>query len=287
MNSPMIQIVFIVFMVAIGAILGSFACCQAWRIFLSSSGKKQVAGKQIGSRSICISCGHRLSFFENIPVISWITLRGKCKSCGEKIGLSELLSEISLAIVFLFLGLNVWSYILTIRSFDLSTVIYFVKLIILIICLVCMWIIMIYDAKWGKMPTFLLVITNILAVLFSIINIFAPVIINSAVTNYWTSLSNLALSAIILAGVYFLLYFFSHEKLVGGGDWILALAIAIILGHWWLALIALFLSNFLASIYGIVKKIRTGNSVIYFGPFLVIAFIITFLCQNWLFQFCI
>ena len=75
-------------------------------------------------------------------------------------------------------------------------------------------------------------------------------------TDAWPLVLNLIGSVAILAGIYYLLYKISREKLVGGGDWILALAIAIMLGSWWLALIALFLSNFLASIYGIAQKIK-------------------------------
>ena len=55
-------------------------------------------------------------------------------------------------------------------------------------------------------------------------------------------------SVAILSGVYYLLYFFSKEKLVGGGDWILCLAIGLVLGDWRLALIELFLANFIGAI---------------------------------------
>lgn len=36
-------------------------------------------------RSACPSCGHRIGALENIPVVSWLALRGKCRNCGTKI----------------------------------------------------------------------------------------------------------------------------------------------------------------------------------------------------------
>lgn len=36
-------------------------------------------------RSACPSCGHRISALENIPVVSWLALRGKCSACGARI----------------------------------------------------------------------------------------------------------------------------------------------------------------------------------------------------------
>jgi leader peptidase (prepilin peptidase) / N-methyltransferase len=37
-------------------------------------------------RSACPSCGHPISALENIPVISWLVLRGRCRACGTAIG---------------------------------------------------------------------------------------------------------------------------------------------------------------------------------------------------------
>ncbi|NUT54559.1 MAG: prepilin peptidase [Thermoleophilia bacterium] len=36
--------------------------------------------------SACLSCGHQLAWYENVPVVSWLALRGRCKGCGERIG---------------------------------------------------------------------------------------------------------------------------------------------------------------------------------------------------------
>lgn len=45
-------------------------------------------------RSACAACGHRIRAWENIPVLSWIALRGKCSSCGARISLQYPLVEL-------------------------------------------------------------------------------------------------------------------------------------------------------------------------------------------------
>ena len=79
----MLWLLFVVFF-SFGAIFGSFACCQAERMFLKSE------GKELGKRSQCLSCGHKLEWFELIPILSWTFLRGACRKCKNKIGKIEL-----------------------------------------------------------------------------------------------------------------------------------------------------------------------------------------------------
>src|SRR6185436_10768434 len=43
--------------------------------------------------SSCTSCGYRIPFYENVPVLSWVLLRGKCKSCGIPISVQYPLIE--------------------------------------------------------------------------------------------------------------------------------------------------------------------------------------------------
>ena len=78
----------------------------------------------------------------------------------------------------------------------------------------------------------------------------------------------------MLGGLYLILFLVSKGKWVGDGDWILGSIIAIALGKPWLALIALFLSNLIACMvmYPYVKN--KSKKQIYFGPFLVIAYVI-------------
>ena len=48
-------------------------------------------------RSACQSCGHQLAWYDNVPVVSYVALRGRCRSCGSRIGVRYLAVELSTA----------------------------------------------------------------------------------------------------------------------------------------------------------------------------------------------
>ena len=277
------EVVVLVILFCIGAILGSFACCQAWRLRLKELGKKSP-----GKWSVCLSCGKRLKSTENIPIFSWLLQKGKCKHCGAKIGKAELFAEVSLGAAFVALGVFFYPELIT--ALSLRDVWYLPMLILIMVLLTfsltIMWILLIYDAKWQKLPTKLLTFLNICAILYTILR-FVGIFLSAVSTktfpsDLWGPLLSTIGGAAILGGTYFMLSFFSKEKLVGSGDWLVALPISLFLGNWWLCLVALFLSNFLGSLYGIYQKARYHKHQIPFGPFLIIAFVATFVAQPWL-----
>jgi leader peptidase (prepilin peptidase)/N-methyltransferase len=73
-----------------GAIVGSFlnVCIARWPRELSV----------VRPRSRCPSCGHRLSWYENIPLASWLALRGRCRCCREAISVQYPAVELMVAI---------------------------------------------------------------------------------------------------------------------------------------------------------------------------------------------
>lgn len=75
----------------LGAVLGSFLNCAAWRIAHEESFVK--------GRSHCTACGHPLGFLDLIPIFSWLFLRGKCRYCGKKISVRYPLAEAAFAAV--------------------------------------------------------------------------------------------------------------------------------------------------------------------------------------------
>ena len=66
------------FALAPGLAIGSFLNVVAARVPL----KRSI----VSPASACMSCGHELSWAENVPVLSYLALRGRCKGCGTKIG---------------------------------------------------------------------------------------------------------------------------------------------------------------------------------------------------------
>ncbi|MBX5484684.1 MAG: prepilin peptidase, partial [Myxococcaceae bacterium] len=55
----------------------------------------------VSPRSRCPHCGHQLAWFENIPVVSWLALRGRCRSCKAPISPRYLVVEVLTALLFL------------------------------------------------------------------------------------------------------------------------------------------------------------------------------------------
>ncbi|HEY8047909.1 MAG TPA: A24 family peptidase [Ramlibacter sp.] len=74
------------------------------------TGTKPPEGEEITlvrPRSRCRSCGHAIRWYENIPVLSYVALRGKCSQCGTPIGVRYPLVEIATAVLF---GFAVWQW---------------------------------------------------------------------------------------------------------------------------------------------------------------------------------
>ena len=257
--------IFLVVMFILGACLGSFLCCQARRLAFKNQKPKSKTHKKIvlKKRSICLQCGKQLKWYDNIPIISWIILKGKCRKCGKKIGLAELLSEIGLALAFFGLSTTI--------NIAFALPLEWAIFICTILLTTCLAFLAIYDGITGKLPTLFLIISIILSVILLAIKIWYELSLIGFTPK--TVIYPVA-SALILGGLYLLLYLVSKGKWVGDGDWMLGLAIGLALSNPWLALITLFLANLMACIVmaPLVKKSKTKK--VHFGPFMVMAFVI-------------
>lgn len=262
------QTIFLITLFILGACLGSFLCCQARRLRL-----KEQKAKPLGARSVCQHCHYQLKWYDNIPIISWLILKGECRKCHHKIGLAEILSELGLALAFLALGFTV--DISTATSLDWAS------FIIIILLSSSLAFLAIYDGAYGELPTFGLGISLIFAIgllilkeyVFLSTNAFTPECI-------WHPL----LSLLIIGGLYLILYVASHGKWVGDGDWILGSSIAIALFDPWLALVTLFLANLLASLVMYPMSKGKKQTKVHFGPFMVTAFIIVYALSDFILQ---
>ena len=56
----------------------------------------------ISPRSRCSNCGHKIAWYENIPLLSYVLLRGKCSVCGTSFGIRYPLVELSNGLLFAF-----------------------------------------------------------------------------------------------------------------------------------------------------------------------------------------
>ena len=76
----------------LGLALGSFlnVCALRWAQDQSV----------IKPRSACPGCGEAIAWFDNIPVLSWIVLRGRCRRCGERISIQYPLVELATGLIW-------------------------------------------------------------------------------------------------------------------------------------------------------------------------------------------
>jgi leader peptidase (prepilin peptidase)/N-methyltransferase len=77
----------------IGLCIGSFlnVCISRWPLELSV----------ISPRSRCPSCGHEIAWYENIPLVSWVALRARCRGCGTRISPIYPLVELAVGLGWL------------------------------------------------------------------------------------------------------------------------------------------------------------------------------------------
>ena len=83
----------------LGAVLGSFltVCILRW----GAEPKQSV----VRPPSHCPRCGRSLSWYDNVPVVSWLALRGRCRGCGLPISIQYPLIELAVAVIW---GGMVW-----------------------------------------------------------------------------------------------------------------------------------------------------------------------------------
>lgn len=273
----MIYIALVVF----GLLLGSFAGAQVWRL----RARQLVADKEVGEkvnakeykrlaplvgrglkgdRSQCLHCGHTLAWYDLLPLVSWVQTKGKCRYCRRSIGWFEPLIEIAVAALF------VLSYALWPLSLEgwLDWVVFVLWLVIV----VGMAILFVYDKKWFLLPD------RVVFPLMALAAVMAGIRIANA-PEAGQALFSLAGAAMILSGIYFMVWVGSKGRWIGFGDVKLGLVLALILLDWKLAFIALFAANLVGCLLvvpGMVRGTLARNAHIPFGPLLIIGAAIAF-----------
>jgi prepilin signal peptidase PulO-like enzyme (type II secretory pathway) len=227
-----------------------------------------------------MSCNYKLKWFDNIPVLSWIFLRGKCRKCGKKIGFAEIFSEIGLAAIFV-VSFLLWPWraeLLARDGFEIA------KFAVFLVQLVLFTILFIYDAKWKELPVKLMIVSAAIGVAFFGVNIVK--IIAAGNFNFDLIVSFVG-AIIILPGFYYFMYKASKEAWVGGGDPILCLPLAIMLGDFWLSMFCLFGANMIGSVImlPVVAIKKEKHVMIPFGPFLILGFLAVFFLQDAIIRF--
>ncbi len=247
----MILLVIVIF----GLVFGSFVNAYVWRF------KKRK--NWVSERSICPNCKHTLQAKDLVPVLSWLSLKGKCRYCKKPISAQypavELLTALLFALSYIF-----WPYSLTLLGW--------LAFIAWLSCLVIFMALFVYDAKWKLLPDKMILPLTIMSGVL--------IVLLATLQNSWLELFWSIVSGLVFFAVFWVLFQVSGGKWIGGGDVKMSFALGLIAG----SIVNVFLLIFLASVIGtflvlplLVTKKLNARSKIPFGPLLIIATIIVFL----------
>ena len=207
----------------------------------------------IFTRSFCPSCQKTIKWFDNIPLISFLLLKRKCRNCDYKISFQyfivELITAISFTIIYYFYGISITSLLLIILS------VFFV-------------IIFFIDLKHFIIPNSL----TFPLMFIGFIKSFDPNLDNFLFPNYINSLIGGVIGYLIIWLIIFVYKKIRNKEGMGLGDAKLLSAI----GFWfgWVSIpFVLFLSSIIAlgfSLPSLVNKSKNLSSQIPFGPYIVL-----------------
>ena len=240
---PINLIVIISMIFVLGLLIGSFLNVCIYRIPL---------GENIAiSRSHCMKCGHKLSWYELIPLFSWIIQGGKCRKCKEKISIQYPLVELGNAIL--------WMLVLLIWGFRPVTILY-------CFCSSCMLVISVIDERTKEINLGLNLFIGILGI--------ARVILDYKNFAYYI----IGMFAVSIP--FLLIVIVSKERAMGLGDVYLMAASGLLMG-WKHILVAVTLGCALGSVIHIIRmKVSKKGNELAFGPYLCLGVYLTILFGN-------
>lgn len=241
-----------VFVFIIGSIIGSFLNVCIWRL---PKGKSIVR-----PGSYCPNCKKGILWYDNIPIASFILLRGRCRACKSRISfryfLVELLTAALILLLFMVFGL-------TARFFAYS------------IMLAGLIIATFVDFEIQEIPDEItlsgLAIGLGLSLAFP--SLFDERAALSGIFNsFFGALAGGA--SIYLMGLFGEFVF--KKEAMGGGDVKLMAMIGAFLG-WKLAMLAFFVAPVFGSITGIILRVKHGRETIPYGPYLSLGALVSIL----------
>lgn len=232
------------FIFIVGIVFGSFYNVVGLRLPKGES--------LIKPGSHCPNCNHKLSWYENIPLLSYIFLKGKCKNCKCHISVMYPLVEFLTGILFL----------ISFRLFGISAN-FFMGIVLSSLVV----IIFVSDSKYMIILDSPLIISSILVLIIKYYYFGFDVV--------WKSL----LSGLFVFIMMYLLmilgnYLFKRESL-GGGDIKLSFVAGLALGPA-MGMLYICLAAFLALPYAIYVMIKNKESMLPFGPFLATSMLLIF-----------
>lgn len=227
----------------LGLVVGSFL-----NVVIARVPKKESV---VAPRSRCPRCQTPIAPRDNIPVLSWLLLRGRCRSCGEPISARYPLVELGTAVLFAAVAGRIGAHA------ALPAFLVFTAALIAITAI---------DLELYIVPN---------RIVYPTLFVSIPLLLAAAaVDGDWKPAREAAIGGVLAFGLFFVIHLVSPRGM-GFGDVRLSGIIGMFLG--WLGvpevLLGLFLAFLLASVVGvglIAVKLRTRKDHVPFGPFLAL-----------------
>lgn len=223
-----------------GIVIGSFLNVLIYRIPKHED--------VVVARSHCMSCGYQLKWYDLIPIVSYVCLRGKCRNCHEKLSLQypmiEAINGILYVLIFFQFGVTITSIIYALTASALLAV-------------------SVIDFKTFEIPFGFNLFIGALGLVHLALDM-----------KNWTSY---LIGAVSVSGFMLLIIVATKGRGMGGGDMKLMAAIGLLLG-WKLTILAFFFGCLFGSILHITRmKITKVDHMLAFGPYLSMGIIVSML----------
>lgn len=238
------SISFYILVFLLGLISGSFLNCLIWRLYKNET---------LGGRSYCPKCRQVIAWYDNIPLLSFILLHGRCRHCRRKISWQYPLVELATAVLFLL-----------IFHFDVLKPQFPLLLLRDWLLIITLLIVFVYDFRWQLVP--MTVVWPMSVVIF--------------ILNLWLGFSWLTLLffAALAAAFFLIQYILTKQKGIGGGDIWLGVFLGLAYPSADKLLLIMVLSYSFGAIVSLIlisDRKKGWKSRIALGPFLAAGAIIT------------
>ena len=243
----------------LGACLGSFANVCIYRL----PKNKQI----ISGRSFCPKCKKKIIWYDNLPLISFLFLNGKCRKCNKVISPRYFIVELITGFIFLLILLN---------SDNLSSIVF---LSILSLTFIMIFFI---DLENFIIPDGL----NFSIMALGLLKNFIPNLNTSLIHEINQSIIGGIVGYLSIWLIIFLYKTFKKIDGMGLGDAKLMAGIGLLFG-WQSIPFVLFVSSILGLIFvvpSLIKKQKTMRTEIPFGPFIIVACLIYFTYGDFLYS---
>ena len=220
-----------------GIVIGSFLNVCIYRIPMHET--------VVTERSHCMRCGYQLSWYDMIPVFSWLFLGGKCRKCKEPISPQYPIVEATNGILYLL--------IFAVCGFKWESIIYCLMASALLVLSVIDW-------RTYEIPIGINIFILVLGILHIIID--------------YLNWLNYVIGFFGISVVLLILFYVSGGRAIGGGDVKLMAAAGVVIG-WKLIILAFFIGCIVGSVIHLIRmKVSGAQKVLAMGPYLAIGIMI-------------